>query len=286
MELGIFELVFPRPTLGETLDAVAAHGMRHIQFDLASAGLTPIPREVPAETAAMIRHACQSRGIVIDAVSGTYNMIHPDPHVREEGLAGLRAIAAACHAMGTSVITLCTGTRDTESMWRRHPENDSAAAWRDLVASLNDALAIADEHDVTLAFEPEPANVVSSAARGRDLLREVGHPRLKVVMDVANVVATDRSRAPETVLDEAFDLLGNHVVAAHGKDLAADGSFCPAGQGIVPWDHAIALFRAIGFDGPIILHSLAEQEADAVIGFMRDRLHRANVDQPGSTAGR
>ncbi len=277
MELGIFELVFPRPTLAETLDAVAAHGMRHIQFDLASAGLAPMPWEVPDETAAMIRRACQSRGIAIAAVSGTYNMTHPDPRVRAEGLAGLRAIAAVCQAMGTPVITLCTGTRDTDSMWRRHPENDSDGAWWDLVASLSAALAIADAHGVTLAFEPEPANVISSVARGRDLLREMDHPRLKVVMDVANVVATDRSRSPEAVLDEAFNLLGDQIVIAHGKDLDADGSFCAAGQGIVPWDYALALFGSIGFDGPIILHSLAEEEADGVIGFMRDRLDRATA---------
>jgi sugar phosphate isomerase/epimerase len=276
MELGIFELVFPRPTLGTTLDAVTRHGVRHIQFDLASAGLAPIPREVPRNVASQIREECERLGITIDAVSGTYNMIHPDPHIRGEGLAGLRAVADACQAMGTSVITLCTGTRNADSMWCPHPNNDSAAAWKDLIASLSDALAIAEGYDVTLAFEIEPANVVNSAARGRDLLREMDHPRLKAVMDVANIVATDCSHSPEAVLEEAFDLLGDHVVLAHGKDLGGDGTFRAAGQGIVPWDHCLALFHGIGFDGPIILHSLKEGEADRVIDFMRDRLAKAS----------
>jgi hypothetical protein len=38
----------------------------------------------------------------------------------------------------------------------------SADIWQDLIAALTDA--IADEHNLTLAFEPEPANVVNSAA--------------------------------------------------------------------------------------------------------------------------
>jgi sugar phosphate isomerase/epimerase len=272
MEPGIFERTFHRPTLEATLDAVADHGLRHIQLDLATAGLPSIPQQIPDDIATRIRHACSRRGIDIVAVSGTWNMIHPDPRVRAEGLGGLRAIASACQVMGTSVITLCTGTRDTGSMWRRHPENDSTEAWRDLIASLTAALAIADDHDVTLAFEPEPANVISSAAHGHTLLREIGHPRLKVVMDAANVVATDRDRSPEHVLDDAFGLLGEHVVVAHGKDLSADGSFCAAGRGIVPWGHCLGLFRSVGFDGPIILHSLAEGEAGQAIRFMRDRI--------------
>jgi sugar phosphate isomerase/epimerase len=123
--------------------------------------------------------------------------------------------------------------------------------------------------------------VVNSAARGRDLLREIGHPRLKVVMDVANIVTTDRSRPPEAVLDEAFDLLGDHVVLAHGKDLGADGSFCAAGQGIVPWGHCLDLFHAVGYRGPIILHSLKEEEADRVVDFMRDQLTRASSESNG-----
>jgi sugar phosphate isomerase/epimerase len=275
MDLGIFELVFPRPTIAETLDAVVAQGVRHIQFDFASAGLVSIPQEVAPGIATHIRNECEVRGITIGAVSGTFNMIHPDPRIRDEGLTGLRAIAAACDAIGTQVITLCTGTRDVDSMWRPHPDNNSSEAWKDLIEALTDALAIADEHQVTLAFEAEPANVVNSAARGRDLLREMGHPRLKVIMDVANIVATDRSRSPEVVLNEAFELLGDDVVLAHGKDLSFEGAFCAAGQGIVPWDHCLNLFAATGFNGPIILHSLKEEEADQVISFMRDRLDRA-----------
>jgi sugar phosphate isomerase/epimerase len=282
MDLGIFELVFPRPTLAETLDAVVGHGLSHIQFDLASAGLPTIPLDVPPDIASHIRQECDVRDITIAAVSGTYNMIHPDPRIRDEGLASLRAIAAACHAIGTRLITLCTGTRNVDSMWRAHPDNDSADAWQDLIASLADALTIADEHDVTLAFEPEPANVVNSAARGRELILEMSHPRLKVMMDVANIVATDRSRPPEAVLDEAFDLLGDHVVVAHGKDLSAEGAFCPAGQGIVPWDHCLTLFHAIGFNGPLILHSLHEDEADEVIRYMRTSFDRAGSRRRGS----
>ena len=121
------------------------------------------------------------------AVSGTFNMIHPDPAQRADGLRRLAVLAAACGALGTRLITLCTGTRDPEDMWRRHPANDTPDAWRDLLASLEVALAAAERHDVFLGVEPEVANVIDSAAKARRLLDELRSPRLKIVMDPANL---------------------------------------------------------------------------------------------------
>ena len=107
-----------------------------------------------------------ARGVTIACVSGTFNMIHPDMQKRQDGLRRLRELASVCHRIGTSVITLCTGTRDAQSMWRRHPDNDLPEAWKDLTVTMRDALKIAAEYDVVLAFEPEVSNVIDSAVKG------------------------------------------------------------------------------------------------------------------------
>jgi hypothetical protein len=36
----------------------------------------------------------------------------------------LRVTAGACKQLGVSRIHLCTGTRDRQNMWRRHPDKD------------------------------------------------------------------------------------------------------------------------------------------------------------------
>ncbi len=272
MEPGIFETVFPRRRFEASLDAVAALGVGWIQFDFASAGLPSLPGAIPADVSARIRRETAARGIRIAAVSGAYNMVHPDPAVRAAGLASLRVIAAAAGEIGAPVVTLCTGTRDPDSMWRAHPDNRTPEAWRDLTAALGAALAIADEHDVLLGVEPEPANVAGSAALAHALLRELDHPRLKIVLDPANVLAADRGRPPETVLAEAFALLGAHIAVAHAKDLSADGEFAAAGTGVVPWDACVAGFRAASYAGPLILHTLTEAEAPGAVAFLRDRI--------------
>lgn len=259
-EIGIFEKTFARPTFGETLDAVAGHGIRHIQLHLEAAGLDPMPLEIPDPAREMIRRETTSRGIAVAGLSATYNMSHPDASVRRDGLARLEVMAAACHDLGTSVLTLCTGTRDPDDKWRHHPDNGTPAAWSDLVASTTAALAIAERHDVVLAVEPEPANVVRDARAARRLLDELGSDRLRILLDPANIVAGALGRPPAEALADAFALLGGDIVVAHAKDVDAAGRFRPAGTGVVPWGAYVSLLRASGFAGPLILHTLTEED--------------------------
>ncbi len=273
---GIFSTVFARPSLDETLAAVTDAGVDAVQFDLESVGLPMLPDEIPEGLPGRIRAACADHGVAITALSGTFNMAHPDPAVRERDLARFQVLAAAARPMGAPVITICTGTRDPDDMWRYHPDNGTPAAWADLLATLGVALGIAAEHDVTLAFEPEPANIVRDARRGRALLDELQHPRLAVVMDPANILAGAMDRPPDAVLTEAFDLLGDRIVATHAKDIDAAGRFCAAGKGIVPWAWHVELLREIGFAGPLVLHSLVEGEVGESVGVLRAAIERAD----------
>src|SRR5262249_50171232 len=157
MEIGIFAKTFPRKTLDATLDAIRAHGLKHVQFNMACVGLPPMPEEIHDGLCERIRRAFAVRGLRLAAGSGTFNMIHPDPAKRADGLRRLAVLAAACRGMGTSVLTLCTGTRDPDDMWRRHRDNDSPEAWHDLLASMREAVRVAEATKVTLALEPEVA---------------------------------------------------------------------------------------------------------------------------------
>src|SRR5439155_11898990 len=165
-----------------------------------------------------IRREAQSRGLTLAAISGTFNLIDPDREKRRRGLNRLKTLAAACKRLGTSVITLCTGTRDPEDMWKRHPENDSPEAWRDLLISMTEVLAIAEEYEVIFGVEPELGNVVNSARKARRLLDEMKSARLKIIMDPANLLHAVELPRMTRIFEEAFTLLGHEIVIAHAKD--------------------------------------------------------------------
>ncbi len=274
MEIGIFSKTFERPTLAEKLDAIAAHGLRAVQFNMDCAGVAEMPEQIDPALCKQIRQEFAQRGLTMAAVSGTYNMVDLDLEQRRRGLQRLRTLAAACHDMGTSVITLCTGTRDRTSMWRRHPDNDLPEAMRDLVAEVRQAVRFAEEYKVTLAFEPEVNNVVDSARKARQLLDEVNSPYLKVVMDGANIFHKGELPRMREILDEAFALLSKDIALAHAKDLDHDGDagHLAAGQGLLDYGYYLQLLKQSGYTGSLILHGLTEKQVDGCVAFLNEKL--------------
>ena len=272
MRLGIFAKTFPRPSVEETLDAVRAHGLDATQFNLSVAGLASMPDSVPAGLPERVHARLRERALDMAAVSGTFNMAHPEAPVRVDGLRRLEVLAAACPALGTEVITLCTGTRDRENMWRRHAENSTPEAWRDMRETIIAAVAIAERQRVVLAIEPEISNVVDSPAAARRLLDELRTPHLRVVIDAANLFdADDPSRQisnSRAVLTEAFELLAADIVLAHAKDITATGTFAAAGRGDVDWEHYLTLLDASGYTGALIMHGLDEADVAASAAFL------------------
>lgn len=279
MQIGIMSGTFDRATLEEALDAAVNHGISCMQFNLSSAGVTKIPTHIDGDLCDKVREEMGARNIAMTALGGTYNMIHPDVQRRADGLRDLRVLAAACERLGTSVITLCTGSRDPDNMWRRHPDNDTPEAWEDLVVSMRQAIEVAEEYHVTLAFEPEVANVVDSAIKARRIIDQIGSPYLKVVMDGANIFHTGELPRMREILDEAFALLGEHIAFAHAKDLDRDGEagHLAAGKGLLDYDQYLSLLNDVDPDIPIVLHGLSEAEVDGCVAFLREKIASINA---------
>ena len=273
MQIGVMSRTFSRSTLEEELDAVVDHGISCMQFDLSSAGLPSLPDRIDRQACDNIRKAFNGRRITIAGVNGLFNMIHPDVEHRKAGLKNLGAVASVCGNLGTSVIVLCTGTRNRKMMWFPHADNDTPAAWKDLIASMTEAVGIAEAHKITLAFEPEVANVVDSAQKARRLIDEIGSPYLKVAIDGANIFHTGELPRMSEILDEAFDLLGNDIAIAHAKDLDHDGAagHLPAGKGLLDYDRYLSLINNLDSNIPVILHGLTEEDVDDCVSFLRGK---------------
>ena len=217
MQLGIFAKTFPRPTLEETLDALASYGLTHVQFNMSCVGLPTLPDRIDEDLCRSIARAHRERGLTMAAISGTFNLCDPDESRLTDNLRRLDVLAGACRWLDTRIVTLCTGTLDTDDMWKHHPYNVGRLAWETLSRSVGEAVKIADRHEVTLAVEPEIHNVVSSAMRARKLLDEIGSPWLKVVIDPTNLFRPGEVRPFSELLCEAFDWLGPDIVLAHFK---------------------------------------------------------------------
>jgi sugar phosphate isomerase/epimerase len=271
MYLGIFAKTFTRPTLDSRLDAVQASGIDVVQFNLAVANLPTLPDAIDEAVLQRIQSGMTVRGLSMAAISGTFNMIHPDRAYRQENLRRLRLLARVCQRLGAPLITLCTGTRDPADMWRWHPDNDAPAAWDDLLETMREALQIAAEFNVKLGVEPETGNVVNSARRARALLDAMQSPYLKIVMDGSNLLRPGEVSRQRSILDEAFDLLGKDITLAHAKDVTDDGlriGHCAAGKGQLDWAYYVQKLRQAGYAGALVMHGLEEHEVAGSKAFL------------------
>jgi len=271
IDLGIFAKTYSG-TLHEVFRSVKNAGFETIQFNFSVAGLPSMPDRVDVTTRNRIAGALQETPLKIEAVSGTFNMIHPDRRERANGLSQLRVIAEQCGWLDTKLITLCTGTRDAEDKWRAHPGNNSKEAWHDLRGTLDQALAIAEEFDLYLGVEPETANVINTIEKAAQLLREVNSSRLKIVFDPANLFETEPPDEIRKRIEYGLDVLGENIVSAHAKDRDSKGNVVAPGKGVLPYREFLKGLKDICYTGNLVLHGLDATEVHDSVVFIRKQL--------------
>src|SRR5258706_9978900 len=77
--LGIFAKTFERPSVDDVFAAVAGHGLATVQFNMACAGLEPVPEAVPDDLARAITAAAAPRRLAPPAAFRPLKPIPPRP---------------------------------------------------------------------------------------------------------------------------------------------------------------------------------------------------------------
>ncbi|TIQ75073.1 MAG: sugar phosphate isomerase/epimerase, partial [Mesorhizobium sp.] len=153
MQIGVFAKTFPGSEPAGVLAAVRDAGFAVTQFNLACAGLPSMPDAVPEDAIHTIAAASNACGVALVALSGTYNMTHPDRAMRDDGLRRLGVVIKAAASLSVPLVTLCTGTRNADDQWAYHADNADPSAWADMASEMEKALDLAERHGVDLGIE-------------------------------------------------------------------------------------------------------------------------------------
>jgi sugar phosphate isomerase/epimerase len=264
MKIGTFSPEIPAGGAAELFRKAKGYGFSEMQFDYLSVDKEEMPESISEELNKEIAAEAAKNGIKIVAVNGTFNMSHPDAAVRQDGVKRFEKIAASCAVLSCNLITLCTGTRTRESMWVPHPDNETTEAWKDMASIMKQVITIADKYNVNLGIETEASNVVNTPQKAKKLFEEFGSPRLKIILDAANLFREGMAKREKvkSVIGEAFDLLGQYIVLAHGKDIKeGDGiDFTGAGQGIIDFEYFFTELEKIRYKGGIVIHGIKDEK--------------------------
>ncbi|HML45168.1 MAG TPA: TIM barrel protein, partial [Clostridia bacterium] len=137
MRIGIATTDFTALPGAELLDRIEGYGFEAVQLSLADVaelnfvpnGEIEIPEHLDPAIVAQVGRQARTRRLPLVALNGTFNMAHPDPAVRAEGLRRLEGLSKAANALEVPLITLCSGTRNRAHLWRPHPDNGTPEAW-------------------------------------------------------------------------------------------------------------------------------------------------------------
>lgn len=268
MKLGVFAKTYDRKSIEATLDAVKADGLSSVQLKMTQVGLPTLPDAVPSSTLDRIRRATESRGIEITAISATYNMAHPDPAVRKQGLHRLEVLARAARRLDVPYLTLCSGTRNLDDIWAYHPDNVTFEAWNEMTDSMMKATQIAEATGVRMGIEPEPGNIIQTAEMARGVIADTGSDAMGAILDPANIVDSSTVRNPTDLLEEAISFLAEVLFMVHGKDTSGHGHVRAPGRGIIPWQTLLPRLDAFGFDGPVLMHGFDEADVPGAVAYL------------------
>ena len=137
-------------------------------------------------------------------------------------------------------------------------------AWRDLLETMETAIAFAEANDLDLGIEPELANVVVSAARPTRLISELGS-------DVSRSFSTQpTSSRPRRSPSSGTSLPRPSIFSPTGSSwlmpriAPSDGAFAAAGKGVLDYPHYMGASGGSASTAPLITHGLDASEARVV----------------------
>jgi len=259
MNIGIVTLTFPKRTSEEAARIIAENGFRHVQLFFCHPDIDrwqyngrPDVSHIKGAEAQRIIEPFRRRDIEVTALGVYTNPIEPDDAGWEANLAYFYEMMRIAQEMGIKVV-ITEGGHVRRDGGEDLGATMSEASWERIIRFARRLAPRAEEHDVTVAFEPYFLTQLSSAKRTRDFLEAVDSDRIRVLLDPANLLANNS-------LDEMFSQLGPYIVGIHAKDrkIGIHGGV-PAGQGDLDYARFLQLCAEHKPDMPVIIEYVNEQ---------------------------
>lgn len=204
------------------------------------------------------------------------NLVTGDENLRRESVRTLQAALRLAGWLGARGIDTGPGSMSPHGPWAPHPANWTPLARRQLIRSLREAAPAAADAGVYLSVEAHQTVTLESPEVTLDVLNAVDSPWVRLDYDSANWLNLRTAWQSGAAIDQHFDLLGDHVVSCHAKDVfveprlvihISDGC---AGHGLVDFHTLCRRMHRLSPDYPIIIEGAQTEDLPEVSAFFHD----------------
>jgi sugar phosphate isomerase/epimerase len=281
LTLGIATLGFPKFTNTELAKELAAAGFHTIQLFLSQTDSNFWRYNSRSDVSSLTPGRCQdiagtyrTAGIAIHSLGVYTNLLHPDEAERRANLAYFKAMMEVGRRMGVhTFITEAGHYVDAKGPEPAVPLHFQDPVWPRTVATVRELARMAGDFEAKVLLEPFYRGFLASAKRVRLFLEEVNLPRIRALLDPANLIEVND-------LEEMFAQLGPWIDCVHAKDrkLHTDAGV-GAGAGDLDYPKLVTLAARHTPQAPLILEYVGPQDYKKALAHLRHAMRQAGVEE-------
>ncbi|MHB8901545.1 MAG: sugar phosphate isomerase/epimerase family protein, partial [Thermoguttaceae bacterium] len=259
--IGIATLGFGELTNQQLASELAANGIKVVQLFLNQTdsrywkynGRSDVS-DLTAARSSAIADAYGAQGIAIHSMGVYTNLIHPDEAERKANLAYFDAMMKIGGDMGCTTFITEAGHYVSTEPEPPVPHHFQEPVWYQMVATGKRLGELAERRGATVLLEAFFRGFLAGAKRTRVFIEEIGSPRIRCLLDPANILEVND-------LGEMFDQLGPYIDCLHAKDrkLHVDRGV-PAGQGDLDYPAFVKLAAERTPKAPLILEYVGAKD--------------------------
>lgn len=279
LKIGVSTLGFPTFTNAELAKELSGAGVRLIQLFLAQkdskfwvynnhsdvSSLTPARCK---EIAAPYRDA----GITIHSIGVYTNLIHPDPAEHKASLEYFEAMMEIGQHMGVNTFISEAGHfQDPKLPEPKIAHHFQDEVWVSMLETGRQLAALAEKHKAKVLLEGFYRGFLASAKRLRMFLEEVNSPRIRALLDPANLIEVND-------LEEMFAQLAPQIDCLHAKDRTYHvEKGVAAGKGSLDYEKFVTLAAKYTPAAPLVLEYVGPKDYQAALAHLRGAIQKAGL---------
>ena len=174
--------------------------------------------DAPEEQIRELKEALNKYDVTFFDMHSTGSNIHHDSEERRKVNRSTIEACEAAERIGCPMVTTHIGSAGDEYPMSPHKNNWTMETWRLGVKVMKGILKDTSGMNVALGMEAVNMTIMNNPRAHLQLIQEIADPRIKVCLDPVNMIYLGTYFRNTELIEECFDLLSEHIIAAHAKD--------------------------------------------------------------------
>ena len=215
MYIGLRAHDYGKQPLEDLFSKISGDGFHSIQLAIPKAieGVNSLD-DVDEKMLQDIKAAMEKYDIAIPVFGCYVELGHRDPEVRQQHVDRFLKGMDFAKFLGAR----CIGS-ETTNFPLDGSEEERREAFEGLVDSVKQIVKKGEEIGLDVAIEPVAKHTLNTPSLAKELLERVPSERLKIILDLVNLLTKDNIDRQDEILDECFDKFGDKIWALHMKGI-------------------------------------------------------------------